>query len=240
MKNKKTLTRILVILAIFALAITACTDGSKPSPKPKTCTHTWGNDVVTPPTCTVDGYTTQTCSKCSETQKINPTAAGHTWQWVETISATMSAELVETDGVETKTCSICNDTDGTRSVTFQSYFYGKWVHNSDSSLYREVSNDRFFLQSTGNDHLEINDLTWETISRPGNLREIDGVNDADLRNQYPVGYKLTGTVISHVGVTAFDNGYVIILLHNDRDKSIHMWNTTNLHFVTTYNFLNDE
>ena len=52
-------------------------------------THTWGSDVITAATCVAAGYTTQTCSDCSATQKINPTAAlGHNWNWTTYNSST--------------------------------------------------------------------------------------------------------------------------------------------------------
>ena len=42
--------------------------------------HNWGNAVVTPPTCTTGGFTTETCSHCGDTHQINPTpATGHTF-----------------------------------------------------------------------------------------------------------------------------------------------------------------
>ena len=43
------------------------------------CSHQWGNAVVTKPTCTEDGYTTETCGLCGETRQIDDTeATGHT------------------------------------------------------------------------------------------------------------------------------------------------------------------
>ncbi len=68
------------------------------------CEHTWGNDVVTEPTCTDGGYTTQTCSKCGATQVINVTDPnGHNYNSVVT-------EPNCTDGgYTTKTCSGCGD-----------------------------------------------------------------------------------------------------------------------------------
>ena len=46
--------------------------------------------VITAPTCTEQGYTTQTCSVCGDTQQVNMVPAkGHSWSaWVTTVKAT--------------------------------------------------------------------------------------------------------------------------------------------------------
>jgi len=95
----------LAIVTVFAFVFTTCKDDVEDLKCPP---HTWGNDVVTAPTC-ADGYTTQTCSVCSETQQINPTAGTgqHTWGGDVVISPTCA------DGYTTQTCSICS---GTRQI----------------------------------------------------------------------------------------------------------------------------
>ncbi|MCL2411273.1 MAG: DUF1566 domain-containing protein, partial [Treponema sp.] len=45
------------------------------------CAHIWGSDEITEPTCLEGGFTTQTCTRCPETRQINPTPAGHDWNW---------------------------------------------------------------------------------------------------------------------------------------------------------------
>ena len=55
--------------------------------------------VVTDPTCTEDGYTTHTCTKCGDTYTDNTVVAlGHTW-----VAATCTTP---------KTCSVCGETEG--------------------------------------------------------------------------------------------------------------------------------
>ncbi len=73
--------------------------------------------VVTDPTCTKDGYTTYTCSKCGDTYTDDETAAtGHsygepTFTWAEdysscTVTFTCSAE----DDTQTAACTVTNKT----------------------------------------------------------------------------------------------------------------------------------
>ena len=57
------------------------------------------NSVVTEPTCTAQGYTTHTCSRCRNSYKDTYTdALGHTWQDATCTTA--------------KTCTVCNATEG--------------------------------------------------------------------------------------------------------------------------------
>ena len=63
------------------------------------------NAVVTAPTCTVDGYTTHTCSNCNDsyiTDKV--TALGHDYK------AVVTDPTCTEDGYTTYTCSVCKDT----------------------------------------------------------------------------------------------------------------------------------
>ena len=60
--------------------------------------------IVTPATCTTAGYTTHTCSTCSETYTVDGVpATGHTYTSAITTPATCSAT-----GVKIYTCSGCN------------------------------------------------------------------------------------------------------------------------------------
>ena len=64
-------------------------------------------DVVTAPTCTEDGYTTHTCTKCNDSYIDSTVAAtGHKWDdGVLTTSPTCNGA-----GVKTYTCTVCNAT----------------------------------------------------------------------------------------------------------------------------------
>ena len=69
--------------------------------------------VVTPPTCTVQGYTTYTCS-CGDTYIDDYVAkAGHTpGEWVVTVPATSL-----TDGTKVLKCSVCTTVLDTQSIS---------------------------------------------------------------------------------------------------------------------------
>ena len=65
------------------------------------CAHSYAS-VVTPVTCTTDGYTTHTCSLCGESYVDNQiTAPGHNYSHVVT------APTCTVDGYTTNTCSGC-------------------------------------------------------------------------------------------------------------------------------------
>ena len=70
------------------------------------CKHTY-TVVVTAPTCTEQGYTTHTCSKCKDSYKDTYTnALGHTW---DEGKVTKKATCTK-DGVKTYTCENCGQT----------------------------------------------------------------------------------------------------------------------------------
>ncbi len=76
------------------------------------CSHSY-TDVVTPPTCANQGYTTHTCSKCGDTYKDSYVAATgqHTYgEWTVTTQPTQT-----TAGVKTHTCTVCGKTE-TQSI----------------------------------------------------------------------------------------------------------------------------
>ena len=61
---------------------------------------------VTAPTCTAEGYTTHTCSKCSDSYTDTPVdALGHT----EVVDAKKDPTCTETGLTEGKHCSVCNE-----------------------------------------------------------------------------------------------------------------------------------
>ncbi|MBQ2444889.1 MAG: carbohydrate-binding protein [Oscillospiraceae bacterium] len=62
-------------------------------------------ETVTPPTCTAQGYTTYTCSRCHESYKDSyVNAKGHT----EAIDKAVAATCTTTGKTEGKHCSVCN------------------------------------------------------------------------------------------------------------------------------------
>ena len=61
--------------------------------------------VVTPPTCTADGYTTHTCPACGDSYTdTQVTASGHKWEWITDQEAT-----VLEPGVKHEECSVCHE-----------------------------------------------------------------------------------------------------------------------------------
>jgi hypothetical protein len=66
--------------------------------------HTWGEGVVTEPTCTEAGYTTKTCTACGVTETYDETAAlGHDHK-ENVVAPTCGAE-----GYTEMICSVCGD-----------------------------------------------------------------------------------------------------------------------------------
>ena len=78
--------------------------------------------VVTEPTCTEQGYTTYTCTKCNDSYVDNYTnALGHDFgEWKLTTPATCT-EI----GVETRYCTRCNVSQ-TRDVDKSAHVFGEW------------------------------------------------------------------------------------------------------------------
>ena len=78
--------------------------------------------VVTEPTCTEQGYTTYTCTKCNDSYVDNYTnALGHDFgEWKLTTPATCTES-----GVETRYCSRCNVTQ-TRDVNKSAHVFDEW------------------------------------------------------------------------------------------------------------------
>ena len=71
------------------------------------CEHTYDDGVVTAPTCTEDGYTTQTCSLCGSTTKVEIVPAlGHSYAETSRTDATCTEA-----GSITNTCSVCGSTE---------------------------------------------------------------------------------------------------------------------------------
>ncbi len=74
---------------------------------PKTTTHSY-QDVVTPPTCAAEGYTTHTCTVCgvSYTDSTTPKTDAHTFgAW------TVTAATCEASGARTRACTVCGETE---------------------------------------------------------------------------------------------------------------------------------
>ena len=66
------------------------------------CNHSYNSGVVTAPTCTAQGYTTYTCTKCGSSYTADYTeATGHSY------SSAVTAPTCTVDGYTTYTCGTC-------------------------------------------------------------------------------------------------------------------------------------
>lgn len=111
MKHMKFLT-VLCLLLMVTMLFVACDHGGNDDKEPEGDTNTPGTeacsheytDVVTAPTCTAQGYTTHTCSKCGDTKKDTYVdAAGHDY------TDTVTAPTCTKDGYTTHKCKNCTD-----------------------------------------------------------------------------------------------------------------------------------
>ena len=70
--------------------------------------HSWGEGVVTAPTCGHEGFTTYTCANCGvqKTERVTPATGEHSWD--EGITAREPG--CETQGVRVRYCKVCGET----------------------------------------------------------------------------------------------------------------------------------
>ena len=108
------LVAILVLAAVFALA--ACDEGVTP-PVDEACEHAYESTVTAEPTCTKEGTTTYTCSKCQDSYTEAIAATGK-----HTYTETVTAPTCTAEGYTTYTCA-CGDTyrDNTVAATGHTY-----------------------------------------------------------------------------------------------------------------------
>lgn len=139
---------------------------------------------VTAPTCTGQGYTTHTCSRCGDSYIDSETnALGHDFGgWAVTTGATLSA-----DGVETKSCSRCDATETRTVKNFTLKF-----ENTDKYLYRignanNVTLGTLFDSASGAD---VTGITATVTNKAGNAAGSFTANASDWRSST---LKFTGT-----------------------------------------------
>ena len=97
------------------------------------CSHSYTN-VVIAPTCTAQGFTTYTCSKCGHSYRDNYTEPkAHSYgDWVVTNSATCTAE-----GAEKRSCTGCGDMQ-TQSIPALGHYYEAKQINATCMQYAYV------------------------------------------------------------------------------------------------------
>lgn len=92
------------------------------------CEHSY-TSVVTAPTCTDKGYTTYTCSKCSDSYKDTYTnALGHTWD----NGVVTEAPTCTKNGVNTYTCETCKN-QKTETIKATGHDYEDGIYGSCST-----------------------------------------------------------------------------------------------------------
>ena len=97
--------------------------------------HCHYDTIVTPPTCTAQGYTTFTCSVCGDNYIGNYTPAAHKY------SAVITSPTCIHEGYTTHTCSVCGDsykdtyTDPTGEHTYRDDFCIHCGEQDPDSLY---------------------------------------------------------------------------------------------------------
>ncbi|MCL2410373.1 MAG: DUF1566 domain-containing protein [Treponema sp.] len=89
----------LAIFTVISFTMIAC-DADE-------CEHIFGSDFVTPPTCLLGGFTTQTCTRCPQTRRINLTPAFGGQHIFGNDVVTPPTCL---DGFTTQTCTRCPET----------------------------------------------------------------------------------------------------------------------------------
>ena len=144
--------------------------------------------VVTEPTCTEQGYTTYTCTKCNDSYVDNYTnALGHDFgEWKLTTPATCT-EI----GVETRYCSRCNVTQ-TRDVDKSVHVFGEWKITtapttiSDGVKTRYCKNcDAFETESVG----KLKSISVKLNNIETNYKK-SGQLEPKITNPDNVGYKI--------------------------------------------------
>ena len=94
----KKISLIALVLTVIALTALLFSCGK--------CDHEWNEGVISrEPTCTANGITIYTCTKCDETKKIATDPAPHTNTEIDYIGATCTRP-----GEITLLCSVCNTT----------------------------------------------------------------------------------------------------------------------------------
>ncbi len=102
------------------VACTRCAEGTEGHTKIVNCTY--GEDVVTAPTCTKNGYTTHTCTACTYSYTDSETdATGHKFGNWTAIA----------DGKHTRECTVCTDEEG--RIETVDCTYGEWAKYDDAT-----------------------------------------------------------------------------------------------------------
>ena len=158
------------------------------NPKSTICDVHEYKAVVTEPTCTEQGYTTYTCTKCNDSYVDNYTnALGHDFgEWKLTTPATCTES-----GVETRYCSRCNVTQ-TRDVDKSAHVFDEWKITtapttiSDGVKTRYCKNcDAFETESVG----KLKSISVKLNNIETNYKK-SGQLEPKITNPDNVGYKV--------------------------------------------------
>ncbi|MBO7214886.1 MAG: InlB B-repeat-containing protein, partial [Clostridia bacterium] len=181
MKNKLlTIVTCTMLASICTFGLTACGGESH--------THAY-KDVVTPATCTEQGFTTHTCDCGDVVVDTYVPALGHTW--------------VDADCTTAKTCSVCQATDGEAL----NHSYTNYVYNNDAKCGvngtetaicdREDCNESHTREKAGSalqhsftNYIYNNDAKCGVDGTETAICDRDGCNEEDQRTK-------AGTALSH-------------------------------------------
>ena len=91
-------------------------------------------DVVTDPTCTEQGYTTHTCSRCGDSYVDSYVdALGHTAsEWIETLPPTCTEK-----GSKHKVCTVCGEELEVADVDALGHDFGDWIITKQPTMTEE-------------------------------------------------------------------------------------------------------
>ncbi len=118
--------------------------------------------AVTAPTCTEQGYTTHTCSRCGDSYKdtyVN--ALGHSWgEWTVTTPATCTAA-----GVETRVCTNDASHKETRTIAATGHSWGElaWTWTGSDAAGYTAAEATFTCLNDGSHAVKVKDSELEIV-----------------------------------------------------------------------------
>lgn len=141
--------------------------------------HRYGEGVVTPPTCTEDGYTASICEACGDVHTSDRTAAnGHT----EVIDPAVEPTYTTTGLKEGKHCSVCGEVTVKQEVVAKLECLGH-QYTGDSDIYCDICKAEAKITEKGRtlsyeDYIYVVDIF--ELSNLDNVENLDLSKDAGI------------------------------------------------------------